>query len=286
MAASSLFVHLHKPSCNFSFGPSSVPAYINSARFRSSRLISPLNRRKIWSVSRPKTMADLVKTHALRDGNSSDGEERFQTLEQEAFINSPSELQNDLVADAGGGIEAVANRLSKWVVATLFGSVVLLRHDGAALWAVIGSVSNSALSASLKRILNQERPVATLRSDPGMPSSHAQSISFISVFTVLSVMEWLGTNELSLFLSGLILALGSYFTWLRVSQKLHTTSQVVVGAILGSVFSTLWYIAWNSLVLEAFASSFSVQVAVFLAAAASALGFAVYVLLNWFKDDR
>lgn len=81
--------------------------------------------------------------------------------------------------------------------------------------------------------------------------------------------------------------------WLRVSQKrknsltliLHTTSQVVVGAIVGSVYSTLLYITWNSLVLEAFASSFSVQVAVFTAAAASALGFAVYVLLNWFKDD-
>ncbi|KAH0929211.1 hypothetical protein HID58_014941, partial [Brassica napus] len=135
---------------------------------------------------------------------------------------------------------------SKWVVDALFGSVMLLRHD---------------------------------------------------------VMEWLGTNELSLFLIGLILALASYFqkhinefthllviicmqTWLRVSQKVHTTNQVVVGAIVGSVYSTLLYITWNSLVLEAFASSFSVQVAVFTAAAAaSALGFAVYVLLNWFKDD-
>ncbi|XP_023640086.1 lipid phosphate phosphatase epsilon 2, chloroplastic isoform X2 [Capsella rubella] len=222
-------------------------------------------------------MADLVKTNARRDG-----EEPFRAIEQEAFINTSSELHND----AGGGIEAVANRLSKWIVAALFGSVLLLRHDGAALWAVIGSVSNSALSVALKRILNQERPVATLRSDPGMPSSHAQSISFISVFTVLSVMEWLGTNELSLFLSGLVLALASYFTWLRVSQKLHTTSQVVVGAIVGSVYSTLWYVTWNSLVLEAFTSSFSVQVAVSLVAAASALGFAVYVLLNWFKDDR
>ncbi|KAG7539518.1 Phosphatidic acid phosphatase type 2/haloperoxidase [Arabidopsis suecica] len=226
-------------------------------------------------------MADLVKTNARRDG-----EEQFQALEQEALIKNSSldELVAD--ADAGGGIEAIANRLSKWIVAALFGSVLLLRHDGAALWAVIGSVSNSALSVALKRLLNQERPVATLRSDPGMPSSHAQSISFISVFSLFSVMEWLGTNVLSLFLSGLILALGSYFTWLRVSQKLHTTSQVVVGAIVGSVYSTLWYVTWNSLVLEAFTSSFSVQLAVFLVAAASALGFAVYVLLNWFKDDR
>ncbi|CAE6264057.1 unnamed protein product [Arabidopsis arenosa] len=282
MAASSSLLLLHKHTCNFYFAASSVPAHINSARFRIS---SPLDRRRIiWSASGfTKSMADLVKTNARRDG-----EEQVQALEQEALIKNSSldELVADADADAGGGIEAIANRLSKWIVAALFGSVLLLRHDGAALWAVIGSVSNSALSVALKRLLNQERPVATLRSDPGMPSSHAQSISFISVFSLFSVMEWLGTNVLSLFLSGLILALGSYFTWLRVSQKLHTTSQVVVGAIVGSVYSTVWYVTWNSLVLEAFTSSFSVQIAVFLVAAASALGFAVYVLLNWFKDDR
>ncbi|KAG2301014.1 hypothetical protein Bca52824_029665 [Brassica carinata] len=274
MAGASSLALFHQPTCSFYLSPSSAPRSWSS-------IIFPLNRRRFCSFSAPKTMADLVKTtHAWRDGDGDGEEERFQAFEQEAFMN------NDLVSDAGGGINAVANRLSKWVVAALFGSVLLLRHDGAALWAVIGSVSNSALSVALKRILNQERPVATLRSDPGMPSSHAQSISFISLFTLFSVMEWLGTNQLSLFLTGLILALASYFTWLRVSQKLHTASQVVVGAIVGSLYSTLWYITWNSFVLQAFPSSFSVQVAVFTAAAASALGFAVYVLLNWFKDDR
>ncbi|KAH0909054.1 hypothetical protein BRARA_I00906 [Brassica rapa] len=271
-AASSSLVLFHKPTCNFYFQHSSAPAYISSPRRCS--LIFPMNsRRSLCSFSAPKTMAYLVKTHALRDGE----EERFQTLQQDAFITNPS---NDLV---GGGINAAANRLSKWVVAALFGSVLLLRRDGASLWAVIGFISNSLLSVTLKRILNQERPVATSRSDPGMPSSHAQSNSFISLFTLFSVMEWLGANPLSLFLSGLILALASYFTWLRVSQKLHTTSQVMVGAIVGSVFSTLWYITWNSLVLQAFASS---QIAVFTVAAASALGSAVYVLLNWSKEDR
>ncbi|KAF8101432.1 hypothetical protein N665_0205s0026 [Sinapis alba] len=72
-------------------------------------------------------------------------------------------------------------------------------------------------------------------------------------------------------------------TWLRVSQRLHTTSQVVVG----SVYFTLWYITWSSLVLQAFASSFPVQIALFMIiAAASALGSAVHVLLNWFKEER
>ncbi|CAN7046633.1 unnamed protein product [Brassica rapa subsp. trilocularis] len=158
-AAASSLALFHKPTCSFYLGPSSI---------------FPLNRRRLCSFSAPppKTMADLVKTHAWRD---IDGEEGFQALEQEGFTPS-----NDLVS---GGINAVANRLSKWVVAAVFGSVLLLRHDGAALWAVIGSVSNSALSVALKRILNQQRPVATLRSDPGMPSSHAQSISFITLFS-------------------------------------------------------------------------------------------------------
>ncbi|KAG7565224.1 Phosphatidic acid phosphatase type 2/haloperoxidase [Arabidopsis suecica] len=226
-----------------------------------------------------------VKRFSRRDGGSSnDGNEQFGAVEQESFINNSSEIRKDLVA--GGGIEAIVNRLSKWVVSALFGSIILLRHDGAALWAVIGSISNSALSVVLKRILNQERPATTLRSDPGMPSSHAQSISFISVFAVLSVMEWLGTNRVSLFLSGLILALGSYFIRLRVSQKLHTSSQVVVGAIVGSVFCILWYTMWNSLLREAFESSLLVQISVFLFAATFALAFAAYVVLNWFKDDR
>ncbi|XP_010557793.1 PREDICTED: lipid phosphate phosphatase epsilon 2, chloroplastic-like [Tarenaya hassleriana] len=292
MAAPSLF--LHQPICRFDSIRSSVPADNNSHRIstlslrlrRSSSTYSLglLLNRSIWAVSGPKIMEESVKTYAWRDGGSDDGEERVRVFEQEVLINGSSEPQNELVA--GGGIEGTVNRLSKWVVATLFGTVILLRHDGTALWALIGSVSNSVLSVALKRILNQERPVGTLRSDPGMPSSHAQSISFISVFAILSVLEWLGTNEVSLFLSTLILASGSYFTWLRVTQKLHTVSQVVVGAIVGSVFSIVWYIAWNSFVLEAFVSSFSVRVAVFLAAAGFALGFAVYVVLNWFRDDR
>jgi hypothetical protein len=75
---------------------------------------------------------------------------------------------------------------SKWLVAALFGAVILWRHDAEAMWAVLGSIVNSILSVILKRIFNQERPDSTLRSDPGMPSSHGQSIFFTVVFAILS----------------------------------------------------------------------------------------------------
>ncbi|KAH0911812.1 hypothetical protein HID58_035133 [Brassica napus] len=142
--------------------------------------------------------------------------------------NDLSELWNELVSR--GRIEAIFNRLRKWVVSALFASIIiLLRHD---------------------------------------------------------VMEWLGTNEVSLFLSMLILALGSYFIRLRVSQKLHTSNQVVVGGLMGSVFCIFRYKTWNLLLLEAYESSLLLQLYVFLVASAYTLAFAAYVVLNWFRHDR
>lgn len=67
----------------------------------------------------------------------------------------------------------------------LFCMVTLLRHDAKALWIVLGANLNVGLSITLKRILNQERP-STSKSDPGMPSSHAQSIFFIVFIVNLS----------------------------------------------------------------------------------------------------
>lgn len=75
---------------------------------------------------------------------------------------------------------------SKWLVTVFFGIFLLTRHDAAAMWAALGSVINAAMSTILKRLLNQERPVSNLRSDPGMPSSHAQSISYMTAFAILS----------------------------------------------------------------------------------------------------
>ncbi|XP_028548569.1 uncharacterized protein LOC110113651 isoform X5 [Dendrobium catenatum] len=118
----------------------------------------------------------------------------------------------DVVEDTGGGeavtilrreraspdFEATLNRLSKWLVAALFGLVILWKHDAEALWAAMGSVMNAWLSTILKRLLNQDRPSA-LRSDPGMPSSHAQSIFYAGVFSVASweavFLSWNGLGD-------------------------------------------------------------------------------------------
>ncbi|XWS42088.1 hypothetical protein CRYUN_Cryun17cG0138800 [Craigia yunnanensis] len=217
----------------------------------------------------------MIKTSVFKDfRNGNDG---LQVLEQEAFINGPVGLQ---------GLKPTLNRLSKWLVAALFGGVILSRHDAEALWMAMGSIVNALLSVELKRVLNQERPVAGLKSDPGMPSSHAQSIFFTVVFTIASILEWLGVNVLSGSITVLALAFGSYFSWLRVSQQLHTISQILVGGVIGSIFSILWFMSWNAVVLEAFNSSLLVRVIVLLASAGFGLGFLLYVIQYWLKDER
>ncbi|KAJ4822953.1 hypothetical protein Tsubulata_000306 [Turnera subulata] len=210
----------------------------------------------------------VIKTSAFRNNNVT-SEEMARFFEQEATVASSSTL-DDLQ-----GWEATLNRLSKWVAAVAFVAIILLRHDLGSLWFFMGSIINAILSIMLKRVFNQERPVATLRPDPGMPSNHAQAFSFIAVFAILSIVDWLGVNESSLILSAVVLTIGSYLSWLRVSQRLHTVSQVLVGAAVGSVFCTLWYWSWNAVMVEALISYPWVRVIVVLGTIAISVGYAM-----------
>ncbi|CAL5197566.1 unnamed protein product [Lathyrus oleraceus] len=223
-------------------------------------------------------MGESVRT-AYRDGKS---DEHIEVLEQEAFVDKSSEVQPKLLFPE---VESTLNRLSKWIVSALFGFFVIWRHDAEALWFAGGSVVNAMLSVLLKQILNQKRP-STLKSDPGMPSSHSQAIFFAVMFTILSSIESFRINAFTIISSGLVLALGSYLSYLRVSQKLHTVSQVVVGAAVGSIFSISWYWLWNTFVLDAFASSLWVRIIVIVGSAGFCLGFLLHVVRHWFKDNE
>ncbi|PKU86962.1 dolichyldiphosphatase [Dendrobium catenatum] len=144
----------------------------------------------------------------------------------------------------------------------------------------MGTIVNSLLSAALKKMLNQERPSA-LRSDPGMPSSHAQSIFYGVVFAIHSVMEWMGVNASSVLVGASIFICGAYLSWLRVSQQLHTLDQVFVGATLGSACSISWLWIWHLFVLQAFNSSITVRAILLLGAATYYVTLLLYAIRHW-----
>ncbi|GAA0148908.1 protein modifying enzyme [Lithospermum erythrorhizon] len=207
------------------------------------------------------------------------GDEKIEAFEQEPFFHHSTSFEHN-------GIQATLNTLSKWIISVMFGAFIIWRHDVEAVWAATGSILNAGLSTVLKKILNQERPFSTTRADPGMPSSHAQSIFFIVTFIILSMVEGYKLNAATTVLGAIIFTIGGYFSWLRVSQKLHTVSQVVVGALLGLSFAFLWYWSWNAIVLQAFASSLLIRIAVILGAAVVCLAFLAYVIQYWVMDAQ
>ncbi|XP_010940208.2 lipid phosphate phosphatase epsilon 1, chloroplastic-like [Elaeis guineensis] len=178
------------------------------------------------------------------------------------------------------------NRMSKWLVAGVFGLIVLWKHDAPAMWAAMGSVINAWLSVSLKWMLNHPRPDSALRSDPGMPSSHAQSIFYSAFVAVLSLVNWLGINLLTVTVGIVTLTTAGYLSWLRVSQQLHTVGQVLVGAVVGSTCSITWLWMWHSFVLKAFISSILVRILVVLSSVTFCMAFLLYVALYWLRDKQ
>ncbi|KAE9612970.1 hypothetical protein Lal_00027695 [Lupinus albus] len=230
-----------------------------------------LGRNRFW-------VSNAMSDSALSNNKSN---ENIQLFEQEAFIDDSTQFCAKFLSPQ---LESTLNRLSKWIVTVLIGCFILWRHDAEALWFGAGSILNGLLSVWLKRILNQERPT-TLKSDPGMPSSHAQSIFFAAFFVILLSVEWLGLNVFTIFVSGLVLASAAFFSYLRVSQKLHTMSQVVVGAAIGSIFSTLWYWLWNAFLLDAFISSIWVRIVVVLGSAGLCLSFFLFAISHWLQNE-
>ena len=53
-----------------------------------------------------------------------------------------------------------------------------------------GAISNALLSKILKRLINSSRPKGAQLSDPGMPSSHAQSLFFFAGYLTSGAVLW------------------------------------------------------------------------------------------------
>ncbi|PIA26920.1 hypothetical protein AQUCO_08500011v1 [Aquilegia coerulea] len=196
--------------------------------------------------------------------------DNIEVIQQESILSNGSLLFGSRVLS--NGLENTINEMSKWLVIASYIAVILWKH-------------NAELSITLKHILNHDRPVSTLRSDPGMPSSHAQSIFFVVVFFILSMVITSELNGTTVFMGVLALSLGSYLSWLRISQNLHTISQVFAGAIVGATFSLLWFHAWHAFVLEAFVASPLVQTIVVLGSAAFLVGLCLYALKHLLKEE-
>ncbi|KAJ0425315.1 hypothetical protein BJY00DRAFT_205586 [Aspergillus carlsbadensis] len=110
-----------------------------------------------------------------------------------------------------------------------------------------GQLGCEALNFALKRIIKEERPKQMFGKGYGMPSSHAQFVSFFAVYMGLFLLfrqSLSPTNQGPIF--RIIASLGIAFAATavaisRIYLTYHTTRQVLAGCAVGVVFALAWF---------------------------------------------
>ncbi|GMH44919.1 hypothetical protein BSKO_12876 [Bryopsis sp. KO-2023] len=152
------------------------------------------------------------------------------------------------------GVLSAINDSTKYVVSAMVTVALLLRRDVQAAWWVDGSIASSIACKITKEFINETRPDGAKKSDPGMPSSHANSLGYLSMYVAL---DFLCLNQSNLgFVWAAVIVFGAVFlTWLRVLLGFHTTPQVLVGFLLGGCFAGFWWRVGQDLAVPFFATS-------------------------------
>lgn len=76
---------------------------------------------------------------------------------------------------------------SKWIAVVGCTIALAALRNRESLWFSIGMIGNAFLAKLLKRLFRQQRPESARgKDDYGMPSSHAQSLTFLGTYAVLS----------------------------------------------------------------------------------------------------
>lgn len=106
-------------------------------------------------------------------------------------------------------------------------------------WLLVGIVFSAGVNVVLKHTLRHPRPASSLRSGYGMPSHHTQFMAFAVAYTSAHLVSHTRSRQLPAILA-LLLASVAAVAHGRVLHGYHTTGQVVVGAIVGSVLGVAW----------------------------------------------
>lgn len=130
---------------------------------------------------------------------------------------------------------------TRWSVAGAVFVALVVRRDASTLAWVVGALSNAVLSKVLKRAINQARPDDAVLSDPGMPSSHAMSLGYISTSVVGFAFLAAAANATPPWWAAVPPQATAALLWgyaalaasWRVQRGLHSAEQVAVGAVLG-----------------------------------------------------
>jgi dolichyldiphosphatase len=125
----------------------------------------------------------------------------------------------------------------------MYATLILFRRDYGTCYTLGGQIFNLLINKLLKRIINQPRPMnCEISSDSGMPSNHAQFMSYLISFYIFQIAfnsKYL-TKMYKLLYILILLLIGITVCYSRIYLNYHTIDQVVVGVIIGSILGIIW----------------------------------------------
>ena len=125
----------------------------------------------------------------------------------------------------------------------MYTTLIIFRRDYFTCYTLGGQILNLLINKILKKLINQPRPeLCEISSDSGMPSNHAQFISYLIIFYVfqLSFNSKYLTTSYKMFYIFILISIGAIVCYSRVYLNYHTIDQVLVGCFIGALFGIIW----------------------------------------------
>ncbi|EDV27592.1 uncharacterized protein TRIADDRAFT_53442 [Trichoplax adhaerens] len=131
-----------------------------------------------------------------------------------------------------------------------FVTLILFKRDLHTMSFFFGLVLNEITSLAIKYSVRQPRPCRSsedLATEFGMPSSHAQFMGFFAVYFILllNVRAYALSSSDRLWniaISAEVAAIAIVVSYSRIYLMYHTTMQVLVGFLLGTLLGVLWFL--------------------------------------------
>ncbi|KAF9809068.1 hypothetical protein IEO21_07605 [Rhodonia placenta] len=141
------------------------------------------------------------------------------------------------------------------VVTGLTAGFLLYTRSSAVAYFAAGAVVCSLTVKTIKRLVRQPRPVATIRgkrkTSYGMPSTHSATITFYAAYITLACLCLPILPSLPSSLATRIVPPAVVLPWaatIAVSRTWlghHTWPQVAAGCACGLLFSPIWFSLWT-----------------------------------------
>lgn len=219
----------HRQSTRFCSALSSSSQNNNDLNFIQIGRIKRRHHQRVCAASESNT-------NNKKNNNTKDDDEMMMKSKKKS-PKQKKELPKDVVFE-------YLNESTKFVVSATAMVFLVFHPTVETCWCLLGSIVNSVNGRLLKRALNHSRPDGAKKVDPGMPSSHATSLSYLSWYAALAFAFEPNAFGLATFVTrtlafGLV-SLGAFLAYLRVKLGFHTWPQVYVGYGLGSSTALVW----------------------------------------------